>query len=123
MTDDLKAPYGLDSHVIRSSKNRKRFIKVYGEKDKAFMKTEAIYQNTCKKNKINRTEGNKDGRRYYIVWASGKISNYFFTLNQAKYIAQKNSKNKNLGNPTIFEETKVGNDWIITYEQELPHYE
>ena len=120
-----KTPYALDSYIIRSSKNPKKFRVIYGKKDMAFMKTEATYQNKYKKDKINRANGNKDGKRYYIAWSSGKKSNYFFSLNQAKYIALKNSKNKNyyLGNPTIFEETKDGNDWIITYEQELLHYE
>src|SRR5210317_1798885 len=121
MTDDSPGRCGLDSRVYQSPKDKRKFITVYGDNDKYLLYEEYIKRK--KRKKYNRSEGNKDGRRYCIVWASGKISNYFFTLNQAKYIAQKNSKNKNLGNPTIFEETKDENDWIITYEQELPHYE
>ena len=58
-----KTPYALDSYIIRSSKNTKKFRVVYGKKDMAFLHTESVVKKT--KEKLNGFWRNKEGNIEY----------------------------------------------------------
>jgi len=144
-----KKPYALDSYIIRSSKNPKKFRVVYGKKDMAFLHTESVVKKTKEKlngfwrNKEGNIEyygskkfisekkaelGNRKGERYYIKYIINpeylgvekiKKSRYYLYYKVAERIALTKIRNNNNINAFLYKEILVDNEWIENNKEQV----
>ena len=127
MKDDSPGRCGLDSRIYQSSKDKRKFITVYGDNDKYLLYEEYIKRK--KRKKYNRSEGNKQGKRYYIQWNTLKnhlyygytnktlTSNYFLGFKQATECAYRILKTNPYMDVYIYEETNIDDEWVVTNKE------